>query len=86
MRAQEVRNARQLGGKLSCYLIKEGICDSLKRSGYTEDIDKENMCGSKNEAVAGIFQQLDKTICAQCDKRIFRECQSLVDNDGKNLD
>jgi SulP family sulfate permease len=74
---QEVRHYRKLGGGMYFYQIKEGVCDPLRRGGYIQEIGDENMFSSKTEAVAEIFQKLDRDICVRCDKRIFKECQSI---------
>jgi SulP family sulfate permease len=78
--AQEAKNYRKLGGNLYFYSMKEGVCGPLRRGGYIQEIGDENMFNSKTEAITEIFQTLDKNICAACDKRIFRECQSIESN------
>ena len=75
--AQEAQTYRRLGGRLYFYRIKEGVCEPLHRGGYISEIGDENMFVSKTEALGEIFQAMDKDICARCDKRIFRECQSI---------
>lgn len=75
--AQEAKNYRNLGGDLYFHEVKEGVCGPLRRGHYIEEIGDENMFNSKTEAVAEIFQTLDKNICANCDKRIFIECQAV---------
>jgi len=75
--AQEAQNYRQIGGELYFYSIKEGVCGPLRRGGYIKEIGDENMFDSKTEAISEIFAKLDKDICARCDKRIFKECQSV---------
>ena len=75
--AQEAQNYRQIGGRLYFYRIKEGVCGPLRRGGYIKEIGDENMFDSKTEAISEIFAKLDKDICARCDKRIFKECQSV---------
>lgn len=75
--AQEAQNYRQIGGELYFYRIKEGVCGPLRRGGYIKEIGDENMFDSKTEAISEIFAKLDKDICARCDKRIFKECQSV---------
>jgi SulP family sulfate permease len=75
--AQEAQNYRRLGGQLYFYRIKEGVCEPLRRGGYIQEIGDENMYRSKTEAISEIFDQLDKNICARCDKRIFRECSTV---------
>ena len=76
--AQEAKNYRKLGGDLYFYEVKEGVCGPLRRGHYIEEIGDENMFSSKTEAIAEIFQTLDKDICARCDKRIFKECLALA--------
>jgi SulP family sulfate permease len=34
-----------------------------------------NIFQSKEAGIHAIYQKLDKSICARCDKRIFRECK-----------
>ena len=75
--AQEAKNYRKLGGDLYFYEVKEGVCGPLRRGGYIQEIGDENMFASKTEAIADIFQTLDKNICAKCDKRIFKECLTI---------
>jgi sulfate permease, SulP family len=75
--AQESKNYRKLGGNLYFYRIKEGVCGPLRRGDYIKEVGDENMFNSKTEAITEIFQTLDKDICAHCEKRIFRECQSI---------
>lgn len=75
--AEEARERRAMGGRLYLHQVKEVTCEILKRGGYQEDIGPENMFKSKHEAIATIFQRLDKGICARCDKRIFTECASV---------
>ena len=75
--AQEADIYRKLGGGMYFYQIKEGVCKPLKRGGYAQVIGEENMFSSKTAAVADIFGELDKSICARCDKRIFKECAAL---------
>ncbi|HEC18539.1 MAG TPA: SulP family inorganic anion transporter [Gammaproteobacteria bacterium] len=80
--AQEAQTYRRLGGKMYFYRIKEGVCGPLRRGGYIAEIGDENMFVSKTEAIREIFQTLDKSICARCDKRIFKECQSFPPPSG----
>ncbi|HFD81482.1 MAG TPA: sodium-independent anion transporter, partial [Gammaproteobacteria bacterium] len=76
--AQEANNYRNKGGRMFLYQIKEGVCGPLRRGGYIKDVGDENMFDSKTEAIHEIFTDFfDKDICARCDKRIFRECETV---------
>jgi SulP family sulfate permease len=75
--AKEAKFYRDAGGRLYFYEIKEGVCGPLRRGGYIQEIGEEYMYDSKSEAVASIFEELDKNICRTCEARIFRECQTV---------
>jgi len=77
---QEAKHRKKIGGKLFLYGAKEAVCEQFRRGGYIETIGRENIFSSKTEALSVIYnQQLNKDICAKCDKRIFRECQKASD-------
>jgi len=77
MLVQEANRRRRLGGGLYMSKVKDEVCGILKRGGYADAFGRENIFGTKGEAIEGIFQRLDRSICARCDKRIFRECQRV---------
>ncbi|MDH3693612.1 MAG: sodium-independent anion transporter [Gammaproteobacteria bacterium] len=68
---------RQMGGNLYLYRLKDSACDVLERSGYMDVLNREHIYGSKEEAIGKIFENLDKDICKNCDKRIFLECKKI---------
>jgi SulP family sulfate permease len=49
----------------------------LERGDYLKDVGEENFFETKGEAIADIFQRLDRGICVRCDKRIFNECRTV---------
>jgi len=63
-----------MGGDLFLYRLKDRAAKVMNRGGYTEEIKPENFFDSKAEAISGIFDRLDRDICATCTKRIFLEC------------
>lgn len=71
------REQRAAGGTLYLYDIKKGVCDYFQKGGYLDEIGAENIFESKDEAIAAIFQRLDRSICARCTARIFLECMTL---------
>ena len=74
---------RTRGGSLYFYDMKEDICSHFKILEYLLDIGVENIFDSKKEAIAEIFQHLDKDICEGCNARIFLECQQSIQENNK---
>ena len=77
MLVQEANRRRKLGGGLYLSKVKDEVCGILKRGGYADTFGRENIFGTKGEAIQGIFQRLDRSICARCDKRVFLECRQV---------
>jgi SulP family sulfate permease len=75
--AREARLRLEAGGALYMYSPRKPVIALLERGGYGRDIGQARMFGSKDEAIAGVFAQLDRTICARCTARIFTECKTL---------
>ncbi|NNE63075.1 MAG: sodium-independent anion transporter [Gammaproteobacteria bacterium] len=75
--ASEARKRRILGGDLYLYRLKEAASKVMEKGGYIDEIGSENIYDSKVEAIRGIFDKLDKSICANCTNRIFNECQTI---------
>lgn len=71
---EEAKRWRKKGGNLYLTGLKEVAQDVLIRGGFKEKIGQENFFSSKKEAIASIYEQLDKFICAGCQVRIFEEC------------
>lgn len=74
---KEAQHRRKLGGELYLIRVKENVCGEFKRAGFIDGIGRENIFAGKTDAIGHITQRLDHRICAQCDKRIFRECRNL---------
>ncbi len=72
--AQEAERRRRLGGELYFDALKSGVCAPLTQGDYFREIGAENTFDRKSEALAQIVENLEPTVCATCDKRIFREC------------
>ncbi|MBU0966993.1 MAG: SulP family inorganic anion transporter [Proteobacteria bacterium] len=75
--AHLAKEKEEAGGRLYLYDIKEGICTHFRLAGYLFDIGTDYIYESKAEAIAEIFDKLDKQICARCTKRIFLECRTV---------
>jgi SulP family sulfate permease len=74
MLAGEARRRKAQGGGLYLAKIKPDALKTLRRGGFDALIGPENMFSGKPAAIANIFERLDRSICARCDKRIFSEC------------
>ncbi len=70
---QEIRHN---GGCLYLLGVKEGICSHFRLFKYFLEIGTDNIFETKPEAIAEIYQRLDRSICAHCTARIFLECES----------
>ena len=77
MLARENRNRKGVGGGVYLHQLKEDAKEILKRSGYFDEIGPDHFFDHKGEAIAGVFERLDKNICARCTKRIFNECKTV---------
>jgi len=74
---------RAEGGGLYLIDVKEGVIGPLKKGGYLDEIGAENVFRGKTEALSTIYTKLDKSICATCPHRIFKECrEEFGDPDG----
>ncbi len=73
----EAERRRKMGGALYFYSLRQPVEDMLVRGGFMHEIGAENVFRSKAEAVAKVFERLDRGVCATCTKRIFLECRTL---------
>ncbi len=73
--ATEAKKRRANGGDMYLIKVKKGLWDALDRYGCLEVTGGRNIFQSKTAAIHAIYQKLDKSICSNCDKRIFTECQ-----------
>lgn len=73
---EETRARKAMGGDLYLINANRGLWDTLENCGCLDEIDSRHVFKGKSNAVHAIYQKLDKSICAKCDKRIFGECQA----------
>jgi SulP family sulfate permease len=72
--ADEARRRKAAGGDLYLINVKDGLWETLERCGCMDEHGARNMFQSKEAALRAIYRKLDRSICAQCDKRVFLEC------------
>jgi SulP family sulfate permease len=75
--AKESQRRRAEGGGFYLINVKQGLWEALERCGCLDVEGARSLFQSKHAAIRGIFQKLDKSVCAKCDKRIFLECRNL---------
>ncbi len=81
----EARERRAMGGEFYMYRMKATATHVLESGGFMEELDRGTIFDSKDEAIKGIFDKLDKSICATCDRRIFLECDSVPYQSDDNV-
>jgi SulP family sulfate permease len=74
--AQEAARRRALGGSLNLYGLRPSVEQFLGRGGVLDRLGDKNVFRTKADAIATIYNRLDRDICARCDARIFYECQA----------
>lgn len=73
--AQESARRFAAGGGMYLINVKQGLWEEMERCGCLDATDARNVFQAKTAAIRGIYQKLDKNVCATCDKRIFKECK-----------
>ncbi|MFP3873084.1 MAG: SulP family inorganic anion transporter [Thiohalophilus sp.] len=77
MLVQEARRLSQRGGGLYFSDNKSRVCQFLREGHFIEEIGEDHFFATKQDAIRHIFDRLNHSICARCDKRIFRECDTV---------
>jgi SulP family sulfate permease len=72
--AEEAHVRQREGGGFYLVRVKQGLWDALEKCGCMDATGARNVFQSKTAAIRAIYQKLDKSVCATCDKRIFLEC------------
>lgn len=77
MLARENATRKGVGGGIYLHQLKDDAKAMLKRGGFFDEIGEDHFFDNKGEAIAAIFERLDKNVCARCTKRIFNECKTV---------
>lgn len=72
----EAERRRKAGGGLYLMKVKEGLWDALESCGCIDAAGPRAIFQSKQAGIHAIYQKLDKTVCASCERRIFIECRN----------
>lgn len=71
---REAERRRADGGGMYLINVKQGLWEALERCGCIDATGARNVFQAKNAAIHGIYQKLDKVVCASCPRPIFTEC------------
>ncbi|MSQ51506.1 MAG: SulP family inorganic anion transporter [Betaproteobacteria bacterium] len=74
---REVKKRRDMGGDLYFYSLRKPVIRMFEEGGYRDEFGRDHMFRGKREAFNGVFQRLDRSICATCTARIFEECAGI---------
>ncbi len=66
---------KKLGGGLYFVGMKSSVYEFSAKSGFIKHVGNNHFFDSKTEAIASIFEQLDKKVCSECNALIYKECQ-----------
>lgn len=75
MLAHLARSLREAGVELHLCKLRPEVLELLERGGYLEQIGRDHIFATKDQAIAAIYRKLDAAKCAGCRARIFNECQ-----------
>jgi SulP family sulfate permease len=75
---QEAGLTRDAGGFLYLCNLKPGVREELERGGFLDLFGRDNVFGTKDEAIRTIYARLDAEKCRVCTARIFEECRSTL--------
>ncbi len=73
--AQEAKALQEKGGGLYFCAMKGRVWQFMAYGGFIREIGAEHFFDTKPEAIHRIYERLDRKICAECNTRIFYECQ-----------
>ncbi|CCQ73268.1 Putative sulphate anion transporter [Magnetospira sp. QH-2] len=71
----EARRRQEAGGGFYMIHVQPQLWDAMESCGCMDKVGDRRIFQSKTDAIHGIYQKLDKSVCATCTKRVFRECQ-----------
>ncbi len=73
--AHLARSLRESGVELYLCKLRPTVRALLERAGFLDEIGRDHVFATKDQAIAAIYHRLDAAKCAACTARIFTECQ-----------
>ena len=75
--AQEARRRRQLNRRLYLCRLNREVLRFLEHGDFMKIIGEDHVFSTEYEAIASIFEDLNREVCRRCQARIFDECQRV---------
>lgn len=72
--AQEARRRAQAHGGLYFHRLPAPVVNTLERTGDLDDIGRDHLLRSGDDAIAALVPRLDAEVCRRCTRRVFRQC------------
>jgi sulfate permease, SulP family len=74
---QIIRQMREAGGSFHIVALFPPLLDTLRQFHVLAEIGEDHLHASKGEALCAILPAVNPSICANCTKRVFLECDGL---------
>ncbi|NDY84306.1 SulP family inorganic anion transporter [Orrella sp. NBD-18] len=74
---QELQARRAAGGDLYFHRPRPEVMEMWQRTGFLDRLGHDHIFQTKEDAIKGIFDRLDRAICKTCQVRIFKECAEI---------
>ena len=71
---EEAERRKGRGGQLYITARRRQMKGDFRNYNVITAIEERNLYANKSEAIADIVPRLDQSVCATCEKRIFKEC------------
>ncbi|GMR20397.1 MAG: SulP family inorganic anion transporter [Gammaproteobacteria bacterium] len=71
----ENNRLKKLNGGLYFVGLKASVYEFAAKSCFIKQIGSDHFFDTKRQAIASIYERLDRNICLTCNSQIFRECQ-----------
>ena len=81
MLTQEAQRRQKLKKVLYLCRINNDVYGFLKHGGFIDEIREDHIFPTEYSAISQIFNNLNFAVCRTCRARIFKECQSIPEND-----
>ena len=83
---QESQRRLKLGKRLYLCRINSDVYQFLEHGEFIQHIGRDRFYTTEYDAIASIFPSLDLQVCRNCTARIFKECQSIPQDEQLSME